>query len=218
MNTERPTIWYSRILTSIDVMTHIDCVLTTNDQDSRLSYQRAYLEWSPDPSGNSPISLEFKRSPATIGKTMRDAFKVLNGYVVVSQAFRDVLVSFDLGSTELYEVPVFRIGGIKPSKYPPHYLLHVTETKPTLIPEESKNIRRGVRPGETEPPPNARWRRTYQPDDLAVYVSSAEGVDLWADPILQGRWFFSDRLKQAIDEAGIVSKGLDFVQARVFDR
>lgn len=210
-----PKIWYSRILTSIELMEPIDCVMPRNDLQSRLEHKRAYFEWKPDPFNDAPIRLEFKDEVATISTSIRDVFIILNGYLVVSSAFRDVLIRFDLGSTQLFEVPIFLSDGVTPSGHRSHYLLHVTETRPTLISEQSKNIRRGVRPGETEPPPSARWKDTYEPDDLAVLASSAAGVDLWADTILQRRLFFSDRLKQAIDAAGLVSDGLDFMTTRV---
>ena len=94
-------------------------------------------------------------------------------------------------------------------------MVHVSETKPTLVPEQSENIEQLIPTGASEPLPGARRLSKLGPDALAVRASADAGVDLWADRKLARRLFFSDRPKRAIKDAKIKSRGLDFVAAKV---
>ncbi len=210
-----PKIWYTRILTDVEVMHEANCIMVQNDVHDRLRFQGHYELWEDDSGGNVPTGIRFRHGRKQIKKSTPDAFCIFGGYLIISRKFRDVLMEFDLGASEFIELPIYEEDGTTPTKYPPHYLLHVKSTKPTLIPEESKNIKKPIPPGATEPLPEARWGQTYVPDELAVRASSAPGADLWADVTLHYRLFLSDRLKQAIESAGVKSKGLKFVEARV---
>lgn len=208
-------IWYSRILTDINALVGLDCVMAQDALEDILRYKHRYEAWELDPQGNGPVSLKFRKGTYKIKPTLQDAFKIWNAFLVVSPKLRDVLVRFDLGATRLIEVPVFKSNGKTPADYPPHYVLHVTETKSTLIPEASKDVEQALKPGQVEGYPDGLWRDSNLYDQLAVHAAAADGVDLWADPILQRRLFFSDRLKRAIEEAGIRSRALTFVAAGV---
>ena len=156
-----------------------------------------------------------KMNGPIIPASYRDAFKIAGGYIVISRKFRDVLAEFELGKTRLIELQLYQSDGETPSDTPPHYILNVAETKPCFVPEESENVKRFVQWGEAEPRPGAPWVSVYSRDLPAVRASAAEGVDLWGDPVLDERLFFSDRLKQAIDAAGITRKGLELTEAKV---
>lgn len=210
-----PKIWYTRILTDVEVSHEAECIMVQHDVHDRLRFQKHYQLWEDDPGGNAPTKIRFKYGRTRINESARDAFRIADGYLIVSKKFKDVLTEFDLGASEFIELPIYEEDGTTPTRYPPHYLLHVKSTKPTLIPEESKNIKKPIPPGATEPLPEARWHNTFPPDELAVMASSAGGADLWADVNLLYRLFLSDRLKQAIETAGVKSKGLKFVGARV---
>lgn len=198
-------------MTDINAGVEVDTVFAKNEREARLRYSKHYQLWEPDPEGNQPLRLRFDGDTA-IKTSLIDAFYAYS--LTISPKLRDVLAQFDLGSTRLYEVPIYEEDGETLSSYPPYYVLHVTETKPTLILEESKHIDQPIEPGQTKPKPDAFWRPRLKPDELAAKASAAVGVDIWADPILKRRLFVSDRLKQAIDAAGIRSKALTFVQAR----
>ena len=206
-----PTIWYTRILTDIDAGVEVDTVFSQPGRKDTVRYGKHYEAWELDPGGNEPRFLKFRNGETKIKPALRDAFRQFA--LTISSKLRDVLVQFDLGSTRLFEVPVYEEDGETLSTFSPYYVLHVTETKPTLIPEESKNVRRPNPLKLPEPDPSTPWVGRYH-DELAVKASSAMGVDLWADEMLYGRLFFSDRLKQAIDASGIQSKALTLVQAR----
>ncbi|MEM1297831.1 MAG: DUF1629 domain-containing protein [Pseudomonadota bacterium] len=211
-----PKIWYSRILSnSVEISVELDFKLEDHGIQQAADYANDYRRWEPDARRNSPKYLHFDKGRGKIKASAADAMLIAGGMLVISQKFRDVLVPFDLGATRLIEVPIYKADGKTLSDYPPHYLVQISETKPTLVPEESKNIRLPIPPGKTEPLPAAMWGETYEPDELAVRASSAAGADLWADPKLGSRLFFTDRLKRAIKAEKIKSRGLDFVAAKV---
>jgi hypothetical protein len=155
------------------------------------------------------------RETAKVPAPCQDAFKIADGFIVISRKFRDVLAGFELGRTRLIELPVYQSDGETPSDTPPHYILNVAETKPCFVPAESEYVQRFVQWNETEPRPGAPWVADARRDRLAVRASAAEGVHLWGEPVLRERLFFSDRLKQAIDAAGITRKGLELTAAKV---
>ena len=141
----------------------------------------------------------------------------MDAILVCSPAFRDVLIRFDIGSSRLYEVPIYRDEKMTPSDLPPHYVLRVTEAKPgTFVPEESVNVER-LRHSATNEllSPDLPLYPVEDKDQLAVRAEAAQGVDLWYDPKIAKRLFLSDRLVQAIEEAGLKSRAFRFVRARV---
>lgn len=58
-----------------------------------------------------------------------------------------MLVEFDLGRNRLIELPIYKANGKTLSDYPLHFLVQISETKPMLIPEQSKNIVEPIPPG-----------------------------------------------------------------------
>jgi len=214
--TETPRIWYIKWMTDLDTQVVFDYVCR-GGFESRLAYSRAVRYCWPVEDAHVPEYLYFgPMGDSKVKPSCRDAFKITDGLLVVSQSFRDVLVQHDLGATRLHEVPVRRDEAGTPSDLPPHYLLHVTEGKVgTFAPEGSTNVRQFQRYDEAEPRPDAPWGDLYNKDELAVHAASAGGADLWHDPSLQGRLFLSHRLKRAIGTAGLKSRGLKVPAAKV---
>ncbi|MEM9046156.1 MAG: DUF1629 domain-containing protein [Pseudomonadota bacterium] len=145
----------------------------------------------------------------------RDAFIITGGLIVISPCFRDVRTAFDLGQTQLFGVPIYQDEAGTPSPYPSHYLLHLMELRDCLVPEASENVQKFLAWGATEPEPDAPWVPVYDEDKLALRAGSVHGVDLWADPNLRRRLFFSDRLKRALDAAELTPKGWKLVEAKL---
>ncbi|MEO0621418.1 MAG: DUF1629 domain-containing protein [Pseudomonadota bacterium] len=208
-------IWYSRILQSTDVSVDLDYHSSGDRKTKAFECSNNFKLFLPVPRENAPLSLFGARSRLRFPDRCRHAFKVFGGFLVISPKLRDVLIQFDLGRTALFEVPILQADGETPSDYPPHYILHVAETRDCFVPEASDHVRQFVQHGATDPEPGAIWVTDARTDVLAVRSSAAEGADLWADPNLYERIFFSDRLKQAIDAAKVSKNGLDLVEARV---
>lgn len=211
-----PRIWYSRLPQTTDFNISLDNFCHIDDKTELLKRKRVYQRWELWSGDYVPDYLFFAQyRPSKIPAAYCDAFKIIDAYITVSPKLRDVLVQFDLGKTRLFEVPIFETDGKTPSPYPPHYILNIAETKTCFVPEQSENVEQAVAWDATEPEPDAPWKGNVRTDMIAVRASAAEGVNLWADPILRNRIFFSDRLKRAIDDAGVTKKGLEPIAAKV---
>ena len=217
-NAAAPRIWYSRLPQTTDFSVGLDFCLPRNDVQTRLAVNIMYDRHQPIPAGDAPRYLVLERQngrEARIRPGCRDAFKITDGLIVISPKLRDVLVRFDLGGTQLFEVPILKSDGETASGLPSHFILNVVEAKDCFVPEASENVERLVRWGATEPEPGAPWKAKARTCRIAVRASAAEGSDLWFAPDLLGRLFLSDRLRQAIDAAGTTRKGLAPVEALV---
>lgn len=78
----------------------------------------------------------------------------MDGIPIVSPARRDVLVQFDLGQTQLFEVPICADEAGTPSGLSNHFALNVHAPEDTVIVELSDNIEL---PNWSEPGPDAKY-------------------------------------------------------------
>lgn len=85
------------------------------------------------------------------------------------------------------------------------------ELRDCFAPEASEKVERLLAWGVSEPEPAAPRVPVYDDDKLALRAGSVDGADLWADPNLRRRLFFSDRLKRALDAAELTTKGSKLV-------
>lgn len=206
---DAPPIWYARILSSTNPLLSLKVEVEGGDP---LDFIHAVEAFRPAPQGLRPARLRLTPRFQGIPCEIADAFRVIDGLLIVSPRFREALERFDLGPTRLHELPILHEDGTN-TAYPPHHLLHVAQTRGALVAERSENIRKFTYYGEEGPRPGAPWTATFQPDRLAVSAQAARGADLWADPAIMNRIFFSDRLKRAMDEAGLAARALQMVQA-----
>ncbi|MEJ6388185.1 hypothetical protein [Gymnodinialimonas ulvae] len=209
--TDAPTFWRSPILTGSEHLQFINARKADGSHvTADLSNARRLFE--PVPAGEEPafLSLGTQGKPPAAG--VADAMKIGGGFIIVSVKLSDILTRFNLGATQLIELPIYRDEHRTPTDLPPHFMLHVCETKDGFRPEESKGATRMNNPLTGEPLPNGPWvfRGPSEGDAIAILASDAGGVDLWGYRNLDGHMFFSDRLKQAIDAARIKSKDLTF--------
>ena len=124
-----------------------------------------------------------------------DLMMIINGLLVISEKFRDLLVGFDIGTTLVHEVPLYEHDQ-KTRRSGRWFILHITANKKTVIPEMSENVEQIGKSGH--------WRsRIAQEDILAVRADAGQGADLWIDASFRGRIFLSDCLKSALKPAGI---------------
>ncbi|WP_412554170.1 imm11 family protein [Shimia sp. MIT1388] len=167
-----------------------------------------YRHVSPGNIPNSPQDIRVEEYPDYMYPTyregvspdqMRDVFKGKNGLVVISGAMFDLLQKFNLGATRLKAIPLREIDQATPvdGRW---YFVHFRENRNCLVPEKST----GVEPTHND----HRWRiETDEKYRLCVDPSSAGDLDLWRDSRATDVVFLTDRLKEAIEEAGLVIKG-----------
>lgn len=216
-----PKFWFTRFLSALTPSRfvldfEVDHPGNVSDRklqnDKKVEFIQASRYMRPFLEGRCPTYMYFSRG-TSIAEPTKDAFTTIGGLMVVSPKVRDVMAQFDLGANRLIEVPVCKnIDGV-PSKFPPHFVLHVVERKSCFVPEASINVEQPEKWDGSPPDPDTKWEGVYDTDTPALHAAAAKGVDMWCDPDLQYSFFFSDRLKRALDDAQIKSQGLKFFEA-----
>ncbi|WP_298495757.1 DUF1629 domain-containing protein [uncultured Maritimibacter sp.] len=210
---EHPKIWFSRFPRFLDIVSFgWSC-----HSENKLEFVRTFKYRHKKVDAKDKPRFLYFDGQRKVPSGVRDAFKIIDGLQVISPALRDILVQFDMTGVQLFEVPILADLNGTSSGLPNHFVMNVYGTKNALIPELSENIERPIVDGETAPRPNVRWAPKYELYVPAVSASSGEGADIWRDPNLMSTYFFSDRLKSAIDAADLKVKALSFAQARVFE-
>lgn len=142
-------------------------------------------------------------------KPLRDYGRISGEVDVVSDRFIETLQAFDLGdpddtatggrSVEFHTLEVHAAEGEEPIEY--CKMMHVATRKDSLLPELSSGINIHILP-------TIRIRHApYPPPYLALKPSCLEGADLWREAKIVNGYFFSDRLKRAVEDAGIEGIG-----------
>jgi hypothetical protein len=202
-----PKVWNNRFPSDSRASVGVDYRLTDNDLSNRVLVSNAfnYPDGKPLRSTLVPECI-FARVPGDPLKA-RNWVRISDGLYVISESFRSVLVNFDLGTTQIIEVPLVDHQG---AQQPGHwYLFHISELKSCLVPEQS----RGIKQNEFVA---VDWEPSWSTEELlAVNAASSEGVDLWIDPHMSRRIFLSDRLQSALKAAGIRSPGMAMHRCRV---
>ena len=161
-------------------------------EGERMAYLDKFYLYQPVTRGEAPDYIFFTyKSPERYKSNLPDIFKITGGIVIISEYFYNLLQKFDLGETKLFEVPLYERDQTtrRPERY---FILHLVASKICFLPEHSKNVEEVNNSGN--------WMSYSGNDVLAVASDALEGVDLWVDPTIQRRIFFSDRLKIAIKE------------------
>lgn len=139
------------------------------------------------------------------------------GGVSVCREMADVFRRFDLveaslGTGGVYPIQLYLHDRVTPVRSD-YFVLVYGGNKDGLIPEESH----GLRVGKYASMPPTSWMVSEPKDgDIAVRSSVRSGADLWFDPKLTRAVFMSDRLVQALREAGF-AKHFRPVRCRVVE-
>ncbi len=151
------------------------------------------------------LYFEYYDLPPSKLNNLKDIFTIYGGVLVVTEKFKSVLDEFDMGTNQFFPVPVYKHDQETRLDHS-CYILHVTEKKKCFLPEYSKNVK-SFAGGKVWAP-----RRN---DVIAVNVSSAEGPDLWRDPLLDERLFLSDQLAQALKAAKLKIPNIGLAPCKV---
>ena len=212
---ELPVIWRSPILNEGVALTQELYAWRRDGTHTGAELRDARIQFRDVSAEHEPAYLTINKKPpdARIG----DAFGIIDGHLLITQKFRDLLVQFDLGATRLFELPIYRDKEKTPSGLDPMFMLHVCETKEGFLPEHSIGVTQYTDLRTGEPIPDSEWllHGFNKGDEVAVSASSAAGADLWGYRDLHYQLFFSDRLKQAIEAEGIRATDLRFFRAMV---
>lgn len=174
---------------------------------------------APVPENRRPTDLRWKlRKVTDKERDLPDAQQIIMGAIMVSEAFRDVAVQFDLGESQFIEAPLFeaksvdRMGEVEidPDRRDPRrwFLFHILPRKATLMPEASSGL--------YETAPTRFSTDSGGPIDIVLNTDEALTVpDVWRDDTIPRLIFFSDRLKRAIKSAKLRTPAFVFEPCRL---
>jgi len=145
----------------------------------------------------------------------KDVFEAKDGLLVVSGAMHDLLQKCNLGVTRLHEVPLRQHDQRTPVEGR-WYFLHIRENRNCLIPEKSTGVEPSMIANQWYVKPDIWSDDPNEAFQLCIDPTAAADLDLWRDNRAERVVFFSDRLKEAIERAGLSFKsGNDFRACKV---
>lgn len=152
--------------------------------------------------GMFPKKAFFKYKTFSSRKGLKHAMNGGTGPIISPQV-AEVMRRFDLGQCRFFPIELFKFD--RKSKVGDYFCVNYGNAKDAFLPEESRNFR--INSGFTE----LEGRTVYdifgvKRDDIALSPCALEGPDFWVDPKLNGLHaisFVSDRLAQALKEAGV---------------
>lgn len=120
-------------------------------------------------------------------------------YRYVTLPFKKVIECFDLGKTFLHRVELFDREGKSKVSSEPYWGIAVQEQRETV--DRAAGIAEGwLKPHPRRPEEFGRWRGSLGKTEVKLLLDLPPDVDIWCDTYMSGVFFFSDRLKRALDE------------------
>jgi len=197
--TNTPKIWACNIIGDVRLQgsrISYDIDPSINTPKNKLEAVNHYRAWQALNLNEVPVKLFFNVSDfSEKRKNLKDVSMITDGLAIVSERFADLLKDFNLGATQLFEIPLFEFDQ-ETQRSGKYFLLNVAETKPCFLPEQTTHVKAGAGTGL------GFWRLRGFPE-VSVLPSAAEGADMWADPTLRQVIFMSDRMVKAIKAAKI---------------
>lgn len=193
-----------------------DVDLENSRLDDMASMSRYLRSYDPIPPEFIPDELRWYLKTVTEkDRNLPDALSGHAGTPVVSEAMRDVLSEFDLGSTQFFELPLYelkatgRAGRTEAdrSKKDPRrwFLMHVTEIKDVIRPEQCEEINENPRkPGSYS---------VFSANDTVIAIDHAvadKGAVIWRDPKMYRVHFFADAVKRAMTAKSLRTPAFKF--------
>lgn len=132
----------------------------------------------------------------------KSIFMVRGGIVFVNETTAQILKQHNLGDSQVIKVEAYDVVTDEPVKDAcPLYLLHIAEAYECCDVENSISIQKWKNPSKRIVYSDGL---EYRDDGYIINASVLElGLDLWTDSRLDKSMFMSDRLKTALDEAGL---------------
>lgn len=139
-------------------------------------------------------------------------FRITNSYLVVSEKLYNILSQFNLGKTHFSKVYIYDIESKEQLSDTPYYFINIAEKRAYLDIENSKGL--GI--STYNPQLKQRFIGISADDDIKLFnVCLLDNVDLWHEPILDSSLFFSDRLVNALLNAGFTKEQLGLIRCMV---
>jgi len=135
-------------------------------------------------------------------------FMGLDQLIFINEKSAEILKQYNLGNTDIIKLdPYDAVSGDRIECECSFYLLNIAETNEYCDLEKSQNIRFFKPTKKMEGIPKEQI--DIVEDGFIISSNILEsGLDLWADSRLKQSFFISDRLKKALDDAGIAQDWL----------
>ena len=138
----------------------------------------------------------------------KSIFMVMDQLIFINEKSAEILKQYNLGNTDIIKLdPYDAVSGGRIECECSFYLLNIAETNEYCDLEKSQNIRFFKPTKKMEGIPKEQI--DIVEDGFIISSNILEsGLDLWADSRLKQSFFISDRLKKALDDAGIAQDWL----------
>jgi hypothetical protein len=191
------SVWISDVLTDPDLVLMMETDIVAEDAPRAIEALNLLNAGRPVPPDMCPTKI-WPGETARVTDRLPDLF-LANAYPIVSERGAAVLRQFDLGDGSLHAVEaVFQKDRQTP--VPGTFSCWIFgNTKAAFAGEQSS----GTRPFAG--PNSGRWKMPFvhKDDQLAVSRAGVAGPDVWVDPTLFKSVFVSERLGEALREAGL---------------
>ncbi len=202
-------VWFSRILNDTDQFVSGEYDLGDSSL-SLLEVSNALARHDPIEPQDAPSAFRMPQG-SKIKASRRDAFLTVGRLVLVSPKLRDVLIDFDMGKNQFFEVPVHHASRLN---YPNHFILNVIEKKNSFLPEHSIGYRAGITISFEGDDSVQTFDGKYDSDVPVLSPKATEGVDMWCEAAIWNRIFFSERLKNAVEVEDLGRTSFRFAQSK----
>lgn len=174
-------------------------------EEADTKFWRAWKNYELIPQQEMPIKLFKKPDINYSNLPQKDEifFRITGGYLVMNEKPYNIISQFNLGKTHFSQVFIYDIETKKQLSDVPYYFINIAEKFEFLDIENSQEISIN----QYFPQQKKRWIREPKDDDI-ILLDQAKNtdIDLWHDKNLHDSLFFSDRLVQALFDAGFNQK------------
>lgn len=176
-------------------------------EEADIKFWRAWKNYELIPQQEMPIKLFKKPDINYSNLPQKDEifFRITGGYLVMNEKPYNIISQFNLGKTHFSQVFIYDIETKKQLSDVPYYFINIAETFEFLNSNHSK----GIKASRYTPEESLRYIWGVEDDDI-ILLNQAKNtdIDLWHDKNLHDSLFFSDRLVQALFDAGFNQKQL----------
>lgn len=157
---------------------------------------------------NMPVKA-YKKPDSELPKQDEFLFQIINGYLIMNQAFHDVIVKNTLGKTHFSQIYIHEIQSRIRLLDEPYYFINIAETRKFLNVADSD----GIAPNSYTPEMPDRYISSPKDNDIVLEDDAfCCDVDMWHDPRLHESIFVSDKLAQSLFAAGFENENLGLVR------
>ncbi|MBF7683645.1 hypothetical protein I2F27_09970 [Acinetobacter sp. B5B] len=171
-----------------------------------IPFKNKRLDFYPIPLENAPTALYGYKLSHKIHPTFPGFFKT-DDSLVVTDICKILLEQFNLGEKiQFFPVPLYDAATNQPVNNEIYYVMNIADWRSFLVPEFCEGELWKARRLKPDTPRHALTEGKEFDNAIALSAEASNcDLDLWHDPSLFCSLFMSDRLKQALEQAGFLA-------------